>query len=151
MQLDSTELADLRRDVGRLEALLHEVLAAVRTEQLSPAERAVVCALHAVFGGAASTTAEIVSVSAQPLGDRPALRDALAAVAGDLQPQRVGQALASMAARGGRAGALRLVSPRMERGARLWAVETLRGYAPQSPAQPVDASPGSRHDADILT
>jgi hypothetical protein len=140
MELDSTELADLRRHVGRLEALLHEVLAAVRPDQLSPAERAVVCALHAVFGTAACTTGEIVAVSAQPLGDRPALRDALVAVAGDLQPQRVGQALAAISARGGRAGALRLVSPRMERGARLWCVETLRAYAPQSPAQPVDGS-----------
>lgn len=125
MQLDAADVACLARELRETKAMVAELLHIVRAERLSPAEREVVRAIHAVFGTAACSTAEIIAVTAQPLGDRPALRDALAAVAGDLQPQRVGQALASIAARGGRAGGLQLVSPRMERGVRLWSIEGL--------------------------
>jgi GAF domain-containing protein len=118
--MSPAELHLLRR-VDDLEALVRQVLHHVQPDQLTPPERGLIAAVHSVVGTSPFATSELVELAASPL--RPELLAALIGVVGRIDAQRVGQALAAIVKRGGRAGALRLVTPTSERGVRLWAVE----------------------------
>lgn len=116
----------LREALSRLDVIERQnalVLAAVRPEQLTPAERAVVESLYAVFGTQGVLSREIAAMAASPIGDRPALRAALLQVVDHIDPHRIGLTLQDMVYRGGCANSLRLTSPTKERGSRLWCVE----------------------------
>ena len=112
----------LEREVARLRVEVHR-LAAPKKICLSPGQREVVRALHAVFGTDPVTTSEIIESCALAIGDRPALRAALMATSGTLGAQRIGLALRLIVCRGGNAGDVRLTAPRTERKRRLWCIE----------------------------
>lgn len=115
------DLAELVRQVVRAEVEpLRRALERMAGHALTPTQRAAVESLAAVFGSAPFTTAEAVQACAVPIGARPALRDALQALAGSLTAQRVGIALGRIVELGGTAGAVQLTAPRNERGRRLW-------------------------------
>lgn len=126
------ELRALRAEIVALRAAFESLRPA--PQMLLPAEIAALVALHEVFGTGAFTSSEAVAAARGPFETRRQLREALAALGADRDAQALGQLLRSIVARDGRAGNLRLVSPRAERGARLWAIETPReGRAPQTP------------------
>lgn len=114
------ELAALRAAVEALRAELRERM----PDALTPEQRAAVLALGDLFGAGCFSTRELVQALRLDFCTRAECRAALEALAGtSTDAQRVGQALALIVRRGGRAGAWRLTRPAGERGAALWAIE----------------------------
>lgn len=114
------ELRVLRGEIAALRAELRDRM----PDAMTPEQRRAVEALGELLGPATFTTRELLATLAADIGARPACRAALEAVAGTAaDAQRVGQALALIARRGGRAGAWRLCRPAGEAGRALFALE----------------------------
>lgn len=113
------ELRALRVEVAALRAAVDRMA----PPALDPRSAELLRALAAVFGsGTTFASAEVLSVAAVPLGDRPRLQAALKAI-GASDSHRVGMAFASIAKRT-RGQALRLSRAGEDNGSNLWAVES---------------------------
>ncbi|MFP5398963.1 MAG: hypothetical protein ACLGIT_11595 [Gammaproteobacteria bacterium] len=114
------ELRALRQAVEALRDELRERW----PDAMTPEQRDAVRALGDLFGPGCFSTRELVQALRLDIGTRADCRAAIEALAGtSTDAQRVGQALALIVRRGGRAGAWRLTRPAGERGAALWAIE----------------------------
>lgn len=116
------QLRQLRADVAVLAAAVQRLLPT--RPSVTPTERRVVQALHAVFGvGVPMTSAEIVAACRLQVGGRPELRAALQGLIGAaLDAQAAGLALRKITARCADEQ-LRLVATKVEGGRRMWTIE----------------------------
>jgi hypothetical protein len=119
------QLSDISRRLQALEAA-EQRRAALDRRLLPPLECAVVDALGDVFGAGTFKSRDVEKLQGLDIGDRPALRAALAALLrAPPTRQRLGIEMARMANAGGRGERWRLTAPKKESGGRLWCIEAL--------------------------
>ena len=119
-------LGDVCRRLDELQAAV-ERAHAPDLPPLPPREIAVVDALGDALGLGTIKTHEIIALTRQDFGARPALRAALVDLVGPtVNPQRLGLALRTIASQGGRGNRWRLTAPAKNGGQRLWCIGGLR-------------------------
>lgn len=134
LDLAGDEVVALHDAAELLPALLARLIIEFRQRAqppcLSNAQRELVDGLRGLYTvGEPFKAGELVELLATPIGDRVRVRAALLDVlrGGVVDAQRVGNALGAIVEVGGAVGGVRLVSPKSERGRRLWCLEAAVG------------------------